>query len=73
MFSRPLISVLMSSIAQKHLATGWSNKRVLMQDYGFDEETADEIIEERRLEAPAIPGFGINEGDYTGNNNEEAE
>ena len=57
----PTTESVRADIAAKHLATGWSKKRVLMQDYGFDEETAEEIIEEARLEAPAMPMFGINE------------
>ena len=69
----PATESVKADIAQKHLNTGWSNKRVLMQDYGFTEEIADEIIEERRLEAPAIPSFGTYEGDYSGNSEEEAE
>lgn len=69
----PTTESVKADIAQKHLNTGWSNKRVLMQDYGFTEETADEIVEERRLETPAIPGFGVYEGDYSGNDNQEAE
>lgn len=69
----PTTESVRADIAQKHLNTGWSNKRVLMQDYGFTEEIADEIVEERRMETPAFPGFGVNEGDYSGNNDEEAE
>jgi hypothetical protein len=33
-----------------------------MVDYGFDEETADAIIEEKRIETPGIPSFGADEG-----------
>jgi hypothetical protein len=62
----PATEGVRADIAQKHLATGWSYKRVLMQDYGFDEETADTIIEEKRLETPAMPSFGINELDLGG-------
>lgn len=50
-----------ADIARKHLDTGWSKKRVLMQDYGFDEQTAEDIIEEARSETPAMPSFGLNE------------
>lgn len=57
----PATESVKADIAAKHLATGWSKKRVLMNDYGFDEETAEEIIEEARLETPAMPMFGINE------------
>ena len=55
-----------AEIAQKHLSTGWSYKRVLMLDYGFDETTADAIIEEKRLETPAMPAFGIDESVFNG-------
>lgn len=58
----PTTESVRADIATKHLATGWSKKRVLMQDYGFDEETAEAIIEESRLETPAMPSFGIDEG-----------
>ena len=64
----PTTESVRADIAAKHLATGWSKKRVLMQDYGFDEESAEEFIEEARLEAPAMPTFGIDEGDGGGNN-----
>ena len=55
-------TVFVDSYVRKHLDTGWSYKRVLMDDYGFTEETAEEIIEEKRLETPAMPSFGIDEG-----------
>lgn len=58
----PATESVRADIAAKHLATGWSKKRVLMQDYGFDEATAEEIIEEARLETPVMPSFGIDEG-----------
>jgi hypothetical protein len=58
----PTTETVRADIARKHLDTGWSYKRVLMEDYGFTEETAEEIIEERRLEQPAIPSFGMDEG-----------
>ena len=58
----PTTESVRADIAQKHLATGWSSKRVLTNDYGFDEETAEAIIEQKRLEQPAMPSFGINEG-----------
>jgi hypothetical protein len=57
----PATESVRADIAQKHLATGWSKKRVLMQDYHFDEETADAILEELRLETPAMPTFGLEE------------
>ena len=62
----PATESVKADIAQKHLSTGWSYKRVLMQDYGFDEETADAIIEEKRLETPAMPSFGISEDGFVG-------
>ena len=65
----PTTESVRADIAAKHLATGWSKKRVLMQDYGFDEATAEEIIEEARLEKPIMPSFGIDEGN--GGNDEE--
>lgn len=55
----PTTESVRADIAQKHLNTGWSKKRVLMQDYGFDEATAELIIEEKRLETPAIASFGF--------------
>lgn len=58
----PTTESVRADIAQKHINTGWSYKRVLMVDYGFDEETADAIIEEKRIETPGIPSFGANEG-----------
>ena len=61
-----------ADIAAKHLATGWSKKRVLMQDYGFDEATAEETIEESRMETPAMPSFGVYEDD-TGNETDEGQ
>ena len=66
----PSTESVKADIAAKHLATGWSKKRVLMNDYGFDEATAEEIIEEARLEAPSIPTFGMNE-DETETEDEE--
>lgn len=57
----PTTESVRADIAAKHLATGWSKKRVLMQDYGFDEATAEAIIEESRAETPAIPSFGVYE------------
>jgi hypothetical protein len=58
----PTTESVRADIAQKHINTGWSYKRVLMVDYGFDEETADAIIEEKRIETPGIPSFGADEG-----------
>ena len=62
----PATESVKADIAQKHLSTGWSYKRVLMQDYGFAEELADDIIEEKRLETPAMPSFGISEDGFVG-------
>ena len=63
----PATESVRADIAQKHLATGWSKKHVLMNDYGYDEATAEAIIEEARLESPAFPAFGVmddaNDGD----------
>lgn len=61
----PITESAKADIAQKHLSTGWSYKRVLINDYGFDEKTAEEIIEEKRLETPVIPTFGINDEEDT--------
>lgn len=58
----PTTESVRADIAQKHINTGWSYKRVLMNDYGFDEATADAIIEEKRLETPGVPAFGADEG-----------
>lgn len=58
----PTTETVRADIARKHLDTGWSYKRVLMEDYGFTEETAEQIIEEKRLEQPAIPSFGMDDG-----------
>ena len=57
----PTTETVRADIARKHLDTGWSFKRVLMDDYGFTEEDAEAIIEERRLEQPAIPSFGMDD------------
>lgn len=62
----PTTEGVRADIAQKHITTGWSYKRVLMNDYGFDEKTAEEIIEEKRLETPAMPSFGVSEGNEGG-------
>ena len=56
--SIPTTESVRADIAQKHLATGWSMKRVLMQDYGLTEEEADAEIEQKRIEAPQMPIFG---------------
>lgn len=58
----PTTESVRADIAQKHINTGWSYKRVLMNDYNFDEQTADAIIEEKRLETPGVPAFGADEG-----------
>jgi hypothetical protein len=57
----PTTESVRGDIAQKHIATGWSYKRVLMTDYGFTEKDADDVIEEKRLETPTMPFFGGNE------------
>ena len=67
----PTTESVRAEIAKKHLATGWSKKRVLMQDYGFDENTAETILEELRTETPAMPSFGIDEGDDQGGDDTE--
>lgn len=54
----PTTESVRADIAQKHLATGWSYKRVLMQDYGLTEEEADAEIEQKRIETPQMPIFG---------------
>jgi hypothetical protein len=69
----PTTEAVRADIAAKHLATGWSKKRVLMDDYGFDEETADAIIEESRLEAPAMPAFGVTEDEPYNQGGEDVE
>lgn len=60
----PTTEGVRGDIAQKHISTGWSYKRVLTNDYGFTEEEADEIIEEKRLETPAMPMFGAEESEF---------
>ena len=67
----PTTEFVRAEIAKKHLETGWSKKRVLMQDYGFDENTAETILEELRTETPAMPSFGIDEGDDQGGDETE--
>lgn len=67
----PTTESVRADIAAKHLATGWSKKRVLMQDYGFDEATAEAIIEESRAETPAIPSFGVYEDEDNDDMDEE--
>lgn len=62
----PTTESVRADIAQKHLSTGWSYKRVLMSDYGFDEKTADEIVEEKKSETPVVPSFGFDEMDDGG-------
>ena len=54
----PTTESVRADIAQKHLATGWSIKRVLMQDYGLTEEEAENEIEQKRTETPQMPIFG---------------
>lgn len=60
-----------ADVAQKHLNTGWSKKLVLVKDYGFTEEEAEAIIEDARLEQPAIAAFGYNEDENEDNYEEE--
>ena len=54
----PTTESVRADIAQKHLSTGWSKKRVLMVDYGLTEEDADKEIEQAELETPSIPIMG---------------
>lgn len=64
-----------ADVAQKHLNTGWSKKLVLVKDYGFTEEEAEQIIEDARVEQPTIASFGFNEEDeeqpFEGGDDEE--
>jgi hypothetical protein len=55
----PTTESVRADIAQKHLTTGWSVKRVLMQDYGLTEEEAEMEIEQKRSETPQMPVFGV--------------
>lgn len=58
----PTTESVRADIALKHLSTGWSSKNVLVRDYGWDEETAEQNVEDKRMETPAIPAYGFNEG-----------
>lgn len=58
----PTTESVRADIAQKHLSTGWSSKNVLVRDYGWTEEAAEQNVEEKRMESPAIPAYGFNEG-----------
>ncbi len=62
----PTTESVRADIAQKHLATGWSVKRVLMQDYGLTEKEAEQEIEQKRIETPQMPIYGAFDED-TGN------
>ena len=66
----PTTESVRADIAQKHLSTGWSTKRVLMQDYGLTEEDAEMEVEEKRLESPVFPAFGLDEGNANEDNDE---
>lgn len=55
----PQTESVRADIATKHLASGWTQKRVLVQDYGFTEDDAVEEVEQKRLEQPSFPAFGI--------------
>ena len=55
----PQTESVRADIATKHLASGWTKKRVLMNDYGLKEEDAEAEIEQKRLEEPAIPAMGM--------------
>ena len=59
----PTTESVRADIAAKHLATGWSRKRVLMLDYGLSEEEAEAEIAQKEAEAPPIPqsGYGAAE------------
>ena len=50
-----------ADLAAKHLATGWSRKRVLMVDYGLSGEDAVTEIAQKEAEAPPIPQAGYGE------------
>ena len=54
----PTTESVRADIAAKHLATGWSRKRVLMLDYGLSEEEAESEIAQKEAEAPPIPQSG---------------
>jgi hypothetical protein len=59
--SIPTTESVRADIALKHLSTGWSTKNVLIHDYGWDEEKAEENMEQKRLEAPVLPAYGFDE------------
>lgn len=54
----PVTESVRADIAQKHLSSGWSTKRVLMVDYGMTEEEADKEIQQKQSETPSMPFFG---------------
>lgn len=58
----PTTESVRADIALKHLSSGWSTKNVLIHDYGWDEEKAEINLEDKRIEQPAIPSFGMDEG-----------
>lgn len=66
----PTTEGVRADIAAKHLATGWSKKRVLMIDYGMTEEEAENEIAQAEKESPDIPMFGISEENNEGNDEE---
>jgi hypothetical protein len=59
----PKTESVRADVAKKHLETGWSTFDVLTKDYGWSDEEAELAIERKRLETPAMPMFGAEEGD----------
>lgn len=57
----PATESVRADVAKKHLDTGWSIFDVLTKDYGWSQETAEEALERRRAESPALPSFGLEE------------
>lgn len=57
----PTTESVRADIAAKHLATGWSKKRVLMVDYGLSEEEAEAEIAQKQVETPINPVMGYEE------------
>ena len=57
----PTTESVRADIAQKHLATGWSMLDVLTKDYGWTKKAAEEAIERKRTETPAMPTVGVYE------------
>ncbi|MBS5024022.1 MAG: hypothetical protein KH054_12825, partial [Firmicutes bacterium] len=66
----PTTESVRADIAAKHLATGWSRKRVLMVDYGLSEEDADKEIAQKESETPPMPQMGYEEDDGEGSEDE---